>query len=81
MHSGLVSRNHQQTGVQLPPIGLRSKITTDTSARCRVAGNLAQSRAAAGRAAADAEFNLITSYHRENYSKLSLQIAIIVNLI
>jgi len=71
MYSGVVGvvtpNRHQPTSVHLPPI--RSTNATDTPAQSRAAGSLTQSRTAGRRAAADAELNLISSYHQENYSK------------
>jgi len=65
MYTGVATPNHPQpTNVYLPPI--RSTNNGDTSTQCRAAGNLTQGRAAGHRAAADAEYNLISSYLRGN---------------
>ena len=68
MHNAaLAPHRHRHTSVHLPPI--RSTNTTSTPAQYRAAGNLAHSRVAGRRAAADAELNLMSSYRKENYSK------------
>jgi len=71
MYSGVATpHQHQPTNVYLPPI--RATNPGDASAQCRTAGSVTQSRTGAGhravRVAADAEYNLISSYHRENTS-------------
>jgi len=71
MYSGVATpHQHQPTNVYLPPI--RATNPGDASAQCRTAGSMTQSRTGAGhravRVAADAEYNLISSYHRENTS-------------
>jgi len=74
MYTGVATTNHlPPTNVYLPPIRA-TNTGSDTSAQYRVAGNLTQSRNAGPRhrAAADAEYNLISSYHRENIKNTSM---------